>query len=328
MFVTTIQSRGLPWPDGSIRGAGEVFDFSFCLAEENRNRWLMGIESWREDRVTYLPVSALQGEWLDAQADLMTAAGIELSWWLRNPWAAFELVERLGACRIGATLQERLLAEDQDIIAPTSPEAESMLVAAHEALAGGRYALAFDLATRLLAGEGFRARARQVRERVLDRFGCFDDAVRERDKLALLGASRLPEHALSMASASPSLSPCYRAVAIELQGLPLDYPALDNYLVRYLYRLDIPAAGSDLPWLVRMPEQACDIGGETAPELQEQETWLHRTSARQLDGRWEVAGEATQDAFLAALQNGLATADRWELAGRIRRAGLPPGPSA
>lgn len=313
MFVTKIQSRGLPWPDGTVRGADEVFEFSFCLAQENGNRWLMGVEAYREDRCLYLPVSELQGEWLAAQADLMTPAGIGLSWWLRGAWAAFELVERLGDCRLGPSLQARYLAEDHDIIAPPKPAAEAMLASARAALDQGRLGSAFDIGSRLLAGEGYRIAARQVRAQVLARFGCLDDARRERDLLDLLGAPRSP--ALEPAVVHPKFDAAYRAVAIELQGLPLDYPAVDNALVRYLYRVDVPRAASGGPWLVRMPEL-----GERTAELPEQTVWLTRTGAREIEGRWEVDGEPAQDMFLMAVQNGLATTDRWQLANRIRSA--------
>ncbi len=318
MFATKIQSRGLPWPDGTVRGADEVFEFSVCLAPENGDRWLMGIEAYREDRCLYLPASELQGEWLAVQADLMTPAGIGLSWWLRGAWAAFELVERLGDCRVGLSLQARYLAEDHDIIAPPKPAADAMLASARTALDQGRLGSAFDTASRLLAGEGYRIAARQVRAQVLARFGCFDDARRERDALNLLGAPRSPEPALELAMVHPPLDASYRAVAIELQGLPLDDPAVDNHVVRYLYRVDVPSAASGGPWLVRMPELAHGIAG--AFELPEQAAWLVRTGAREIEGLWEVQGEPAQDMFLMAVQNGLATTDRWQLANRIRSA--------
>ena len=317
MFVAKIQSRGLPGPDGTVRGADQVFEFSFCLAQENGDRWLMGAPSYREDRCLYLPVSELQGEWLAVQADLMTAAGIELSWWLRGAWAAFELVERLGDCRIGPSLQARYLAEDHDIIAPPKPAADAMLANARAALDQGKLGSAFDIASRLLAGEGYRIAARTCRARVLDRFGCFEDARRERDMLALLGAPRSPEPAIELAMVYPRLDASYRAVAIELQGLPLDYPAVDNHLVRYLYRVDVPRAPSGGPWLVRMPE-AEGIAG--AAELPEQSSWLVRTGVREIEGLWQVDGEPAQEVFIMAVQNGLATTDRWQLANRIRSA--------
>ncbi len=320
MFLAKIQSQGLPYPDGSIREPDTVFEFSFCLAEENGYRWLMGIEAIREDRVLYLPQSELQGEWVDAQSDLMQPSGIELSWWFRNACSAFEFVERLGACRIGPSLQERYIAGDGDIIAPPPEIAEEMLAGSLAALEQNRHAQAFDIATRLLAGEGFRARARQVRERVLSRFGCFDDAQRERDILALLGEKALPEHPLATGCVCPPISPLHRAVAVELQGLPLDYPAVENHLVRYLYRIDIPRDTVALPWQVKTIEIPYGVSGETIPELPEQETWLRRTGTRRANGIWEVEGEAAQDAFIMALQNGLATTDRWGLLARIKRA--------
>lgn len=315
MFVTKIQSRGLPWPDGTVRGADEVFEFSVCLAQENGNRWLMGIEAYREDRCLYLPASELQGEWLAVQADLMTPAGIELSWWLRGAWAAFELVERLGDCRLGPSLQARYQAEDHDIIAPPKPAADAMLASARAALDQGKFGSAFDVGSRLLAGEGYRIAARQVRAQVLERFGCFEDARRERELLSLLGAPRSPGPAREPAVIHPTLDAAYRAVAIELQGLPLDYPEVDNPLVRYLYRIDVPRAPGGGPWLVRMPEL-----GEMSAELPEQTTWLARTGAREIEGSWQVQGEAAQDGLLMAVQNGLATTDRWQLANRIRSA--------
>ena len=73
MFATTIQSQGLPGPEGVTREAGERFEFSLCLAEQNGNRWLLGIPSLREDRVTYLPTSEAQGAWVDEQSDLMVS---------------------------------------------------------------------------------------------------------------------------------------------------------------------------------------------------------------------------------------------------------------
>ncbi len=94
-------------------------------------------------------------------------------------------------------------------------------------------------------------------------------------------------------------------MAVELQGLPLDDPAVDNPLVRYLYRIDVPSAAGGGPWLVRMPEQTA---------------WLVRTGAREIEGLWQVQGEPAQEAFIMAVQNGLAATDRWQLANRIRSA--------
>lgn len=313
MFTTQILSQGLPYPDGSVHEAQTVFTFYFCLAEENGNRWLMGIDSIREDRVTYLPVSEAQGTWIDQQADLMIDAGMELSWWFRNAHAAFEFVERLGACRIGPTLQERFVAAGGDIIAPPLPVAEAMLSRALAALEARHHGQAFDIATRLLAGEGFRSRARQIRERVLMRFGCFDDAQRERQILALLGeTAALPAESFA---ASPSLASEHRAVAVELQGLPLDYPAVENFLVRYLYRVDVPRDNETAPCLIRMPMQA---ESPQQPELPEQAAWLARTGATLSDGNWTLTGEAGLDAFISAIQNGLACTDRWGIMNRIR----------
>lgn len=313
MFTTKIHAQGLPYPDGSVRDAHTIFEFSFCLAEENGNRWLMGIDSIREDRVTYLPASEAQGSWIDQQADLMIEAGIELSWWFRNTHAAFEFVERLGACRIGPSLQERFMADGGDIIAPPTPVAEDMLARAQAALTAGRHALAFDIATRLLVGEGFRQRARQLRERVLTGFGCHADAQRERDILALLGGKAMP--VCDAYTVFPPLDNHCRAVAIELQGLPLDYPAVENFLVRYLYRVDVPHGHADAPCLIQMPM----LVDSTQPELPEQAVWLSRTGAMQHNGRWSFIGEAGLDAFISAIQNGLACSDRWGIMGRIRR---------
>lgn len=313
MFTTKILAQGLPYPDGTVRDAQTTFEFSFCLAESNGNRWLMGIDAIREDRVTYLPVSEAQGIWIDQQADLMIGAGMELSWWFRDAHAAFEFVERLGACRIGPSLQERFTAEGGDIIAPPPASAEAMLDRALAALDANHNAQAFDLASRLLAGEGFRGRARQIRERVLARFGCVDDAQRERDIIALLGDTvPLPTETTAT---SPALVSGYRAVAIELQGLPLDYPAVENFLVRYLYRVDVPHASVTAPCWIRMPMRA---DSALQAELPEQVAWLARTGATLTDGNWTFAGEAGHDAFISAIQNGLACTDRWGIMNRIR----------
>ena len=329
MFLTTIQSQGLPWPDGTVRSTETVFDFLFCLAEENQNKWLMGIASVREDRSYYAPVSESQGEWVDAQADLLVRSGHELNWYLRNPHAAFELVERLGTCRIGPSLQDRYVAAGHDVIAPPLKIAEQMLATALAALAQNRDAQAFDVATRLLCAEGFRPRARQIRERVLTRFGCFDDAQRECDVLALLAAAEPSPTAVDSRSINPPLRTHYRAVAVELQGLPLDYPAVENHLVRYLYRIDVPRTSHDmssLPWLVSMPAVSDGSGSGTAAELAEQETWLARTGATRHEGTWEVRGEAAEEVFVAAVQDGLATTDRWGLRAHINAAKTARGP--
>ncbi|CAN5181801.1 hypothetical protein BH11PSE11_BH11PSE11_19210 [soil metagenome] len=315
MFLTKIQSHGLPRPDGSVGNAQTLFEFSFCLAEENDNKWLMGVDFIREDRCTYWPVSQEQGVWIDAQEDLMRESGLELSWFFHNAAAAFEFVERLGACRIGPSLQDRYVAGGGDIIAPPLKVAEEMHAAALDALEKNLHAQAFDRATRLLAAEGFRPRARQIREQVLSRFACFDAARRERDILALLGEQPTPQHALTFGSVTPPIGDGYRAVAVELQGLPLQYPALENHLTRYLYRIDVPMDihAPHLPWLVRMPEVPYGLSGEHLPEMPEQETWLTRTGASHIEGIWQVQGEAAQEALIAAFDNGLATTTRWGL---------------
>jgi len=236
MFATTIQSQGLPGPEGVTREAGERFEFSLCLAEQNGNRWLLGIPSLREDRVTYLPTSEAQGAWVDEQSDLMVPAGIGLSWWFHDACAAFEFVERLGPSRQGATLQERYLEQGHDLIAPPRKTAEELLGRAQEALGAQACASAFDLATRLLVAEGFRLQARRLRWQVLLTLGCADAAAREQGILDLLGAPKGTGAPPSPAPLPLPVAPGHRAVAVELQGLPLRAPAIENALSRYLFR--------------------------------------------------------------------------------------------
>jgi hypothetical protein len=312
MFATTIQSQGLPGPEGVTREAGERFEFSLCLAEQNGNRWLLGIPSLREDRVTYLPTSEAQGAWVDEQSDLMVPAGLGLSWWFHDACAAFEFVERLGPCRQGATLQERYLEQGHDLIAPPRKTAEELLGRAQEALGAHACASAFDLATRLLVAEGFRLQARRLRWQVLLTLGCADAAAREQGILDLLGAPKGPGAPPSPAPLPLPVAPGHRAVAVELQGLPLRAPAIENALSRYLFRLDVPPAG---PLLVRFP-----LTSALEPERPEQANWLPGAGATCVGTTWSLRDDDAVERFVSAAQASLRGLNRWSLSSRIRRA--------
>lgn len=341
VFQADIHTQGLPWPTGAITEPDTRFVFSFCLAEANDNRWLMSIDAVREDRVLYLPASASQGEWLDAQADLLQPAGMGLSWWFRHAHAAFELVERLGSCRIGPTLQARFVAAGGDLIAPPLQVANDMLARARQALQSQRLGLAFDIASRLLVAEGFRPRARQIRAQVLALLGCRVDALQELDRIRLLGDKALSPLPCTPPAGIPPLPAPYHAVALELQGLPLHYPAVENSLLRYVFRLDVPTAhpglpDARLPWRIHLPQVAGSeadrseadnppCAGPLQPEYPEQAAWLAaHCPVQATEEGWTLSGEAAQEDFIAAVQNGLACSDRWGLLRRIHRAQTAP----
>ena len=312
MFVTTVHADGLPGPEGTVSDAGKRFEFSFCLAEANGNRWLMGIPSQREDRVTYLPISEAQGLWVNEQSDLMVPAGIELSFWFHDACSAFEFVERLGPCRQGATLQERYLEHGNDLVALPRTTAEEWLGCAHDALAEHAYALAFDRATRLLVAEGFRIDARRLRHQVLRKLGCADAATREQIIIDRLGAPHVATAMPSVAPLALALTPGCRSVAVELQGLPLGWTAVENEQIRYLFRLDVPSEG---PSLVRFP-----LDSKLETELPEQERWLSRAGATRDGANWTLRDDDAVEQFVSAAQPTLRGTDRWDVWSRIRRA--------
>jgi hypothetical protein len=280
-----IVTKGLPNPDGTVANPGRTYRFP--CATIGQGTWAMGVPSYQEDRCFWAPEDWDQLAWVQQQGDLTG----ELRWDNAAELTdaeAFELVERMGACVVGPSLEARYVEAGGDVIAPPPQVASSVMHEARVFFGSGNTAKAFDLATRMLVSREQRVHARRLRAEILWRFGCVEDARIEGDRVRLLGG---PPNDAEWASVPPGAVPSLveaRAVAVELQGLPLEGGGVEGHLVRYLFRVEITAgaAGATVAPLARWS----GVQGEVAAQLPEQAEWLSRATGVGADsqGQWAL----------------------------------------
>jgi hypothetical protein len=273
-------TKGLPNPDGTVTHPGRTYRFP--CATRGTGQWVIGVPSVQEDSAFWAPEDWDQLAWVQQQHDLTG----ELRWDNAAELTdaeAFELVERMGACVVGQGLEARYVEAGGDVIAPPSQVAASIMHEARVFLGSGNTAKAFDLATRMLASREQRVHARRLRAEILWRFGCVEDARIEGDRVRLLGG---PPNEAEWANVPPGAVPALveaRAVAMELQGLPLEGGGVEGHLVRYLFRVEVTpgAAGATVAPIARWS----GVQGEVSTQLPEQAEWLSRVTGVSADSQ-------------------------------------------
>jgi hypothetical protein len=293
-----LQTKGLPNPDGTILHPGRTYRFS--CGTLGTGRFVIGIPSYREDPAFWAPEDWDQLHWLQQHADLTGELRGDNTAELADA-AAFELVERMGACVVGPSLEARYVDAGGDVIAPPPAVAAAIMDEARVSLGTGQTAKAFDLATRMLASREQRVHARRLRAEVMWRLGCVEDATIEGDRARLLGG---PPNKPEWAAVPPGVAPALvgaRAVAMELLGLPVPGGGVEEHLVRFLFRVEVTAGvqGATVAPLVR----GSGAPGEGAAQSPQQASWLSVVTGVQADSecRWALPDDrAVVDLVLRA----------------------------
>ncbi len=277
-------TKGLPNPDGTVTHPDRTYRFP--CGTLGTGQWVIGVPSYQEDSAFWAPEDWDQLAWVQQQSDLTG----ELRWDNAAELAeaaAFELVERMGSCLVGPSLEERYVGAGGDVVAPPTQVAAAVMHEARVFLGSGNAAKAFDLATRMLVSREQRVHARRLRAEILWRFGCVEDARIEGDRVRLLGG---PPNDPAWGAVPPGTVPSLvgsRAVAVELQGLPLEGGGVEEHLVRYLFRVEVTpgTAGATVTPLARWS----GVQGEVAAQLQEQAAWLARVTGVGVDSQCPCA---------------------------------------
>jgi hypothetical protein len=273
-------TKGLPHPDGTVTHPDRTYRFP--CGTLGTGQWVLGVPSYQEDSAFWAPEDWDQLAWVQQQHDLTG----ELRWDNAAELTdaeAFELVERMGACLVGPSLEARYVEAGGEVIAPPPQVAASVMHEARVYLGSGHTAKAFDLATRMLVSREQRVHARRLRAEILWRFGCVEDARIEGERVRLLGG---PPNDAEWSQVPPGAVPSLveaRAVALELQGLPHEGGGVEEHLVRYLFRVEVTpgASGSTVAPLARWS----GVQGEVSAQLPEQAEWLSRVTGVSADSQ-------------------------------------------